>query len=525
MASQNIAAKLLSDLKRDFGLTDEQAAGVVGNLMHESGGFNSLQEINPSSGRGGYGYAQWTGPRRTAFENYATRNNLEPSSYEANYGYLKHELANDPYERRQFNTVKNARTAEEAARLVSENFLRPGNPNLASRQNYANQALGYAGSPVPPMDVPGVGEVATALDVRRTAPNPASQAPLMAASRAVTSPSGGNSGLATALQQYATREGNRVVPASVEDRVTARNRAPLMASSAFGDDPGTAASGPVVSTIPTQLPRLSVPSSNDAARRAALSIGGNQTFAGQERMPALAAAAIGRPPTTRVVPTTTIRSGNVSANVNDQRAEQLATRSPARQAVSAIAQDAAKAVDAPQLTQAQKLAIMGTAQREDRLPSEPMLGARALPPIAQPGTESVATLLDTVNSQGLRTTAPAPIQQASIAPIPAQRATPLMAAIAPQNTRQIAPLMASSRPPLNILVDGSNTIQPQTFRGSSTGTVYTPGQVFQTANGPVVVNEGGGFTNQETGRVSGHTVSGGMRYNPDTERHEYVGRR
>lgn len=48
---------------------------------------------------------------------------------------------------------------------------------------------------------------------RPPAPSPASQTPLMAASRAVTSPTGGDMGLQAALNAYATREGNRVTPA------------------------------------------------------------------------------------------------------------------------------------------------------------------------------------------------------------------------------------------------------------------------------------------------------------------------
>lgn len=159
--TKDIATRLLSDIQRDYGLSAPQAAGVVGNFMHESGGFNSLQEISPlvPGSRGGYGYAQWTGPRRREFEAYVARNNLDPTSYEANYGFLQHELASDPYERRQFDTVRNAQTAEEAARLISQNYLRPGIPHMDSRINYANQVLGYAptgGVPPPATSAPPI---------------------------------------------------------------------------------------------------------------------------------------------------------------------------------------------------------------------------------------------------------------------------------------------------------------------------------------------------------------------------------
>lgn len=144
-----IAARLATDLQRDFGLTYEQALGVVGNLAHESGGFNTLQEISPlvAGSRGGYGYAQWTGPRRRNFERYARDNNLDPASYEANYGFLKHEIETDPYERRQFMRVKQAKTAEEATRIVSENYLRPGIPHMDSRLAWAGELASVADNP------------------------------------------------------------------------------------------------------------------------------------------------------------------------------------------------------------------------------------------------------------------------------------------------------------------------------------------------------------------------------------------
>lgn len=189
--TQLIARQLLSDLKRDFGLTNEQAAGVVGNLMHESGGFQTLQEVNPTvpGSAGGFGFAQWTGDRRKNFDSYVEKQGLDRNSYQANYGFLKHELENDPYERRQFNTVKKATTAAEAARLVSENFLRPGVPHNASRVRYAEQILPFANMPVPPGELP---EVATRQDTRRTPalpPVPVTSSPDMAMMRRAAAPS------------------------------------------------------------------------------------------------------------------------------------------------------------------------------------------------------------------------------------------------------------------------------------------------------------------------------------------------
>lgn len=130
----DIGRRLLGDLQEVFGLTREQAAGFVGNLAHETGDFKFLQEIEPlvPGSRGGYGFAQWTGPRRENFEAWSKENNLDPSSYEANLGFLVHEINNTP-EGRFLGELRGAETAEEAARIVSEGYLRPGIPNMESR--------------------------------------------------------------------------------------------------------------------------------------------------------------------------------------------------------------------------------------------------------------------------------------------------------------------------------------------------------------------------------------------------------
>ena len=116
---------IMADLKRELGLTHEQAAGLVGNLGYESAGFKALQEGRPISGAGGFGYAQWTGPRRRKFMQYAQQRGLDPKSHEANVGFLKHELTGEHsgFLRR----LKQTKTLQEATRLTHEVYdeLRP----------------------------------------------------------------------------------------------------------------------------------------------------------------------------------------------------------------------------------------------------------------------------------------------------------------------------------------------------------------------------------------------------------------
>lgn len=140
MDASAVGTRLLGDLMRDFNLTQEQAAGVVGNLAHETGGFKHMQEIKPvvPGSRGGFGFAQWTGPRRVAFEQWAAEKGLDPTSYEANYGFLQHELQNTP-EGAVLGPLTQAQTADEAAKVFSNEFLRPGIPAMGSRTQLAQQ--------------------------------------------------------------------------------------------------------------------------------------------------------------------------------------------------------------------------------------------------------------------------------------------------------------------------------------------------------------------------------------------------
>lgn len=482
MATENIAAQLLSDLKRDFGLTDAQAAGVVGNLMHESGGFQSLQEQNPGSGRGGFGYAQWTGARRNAFENFAAQNGLDPNSYEANYGYLKHELNTDPYERRQFDTVKQAKTAAEAAKLVSDNFLRPGTPNIAARQNYANQALGYASSPVPPGEIPNT--VASQLSVvpPRLPPTPASVEERVTARNANPS----NSLLQQALNAEAARRAtvinNQVTPASVEDRVTARNRVPLPSAfngdpmtpaqgsvvasipsappSMFNGDPLTAASGPVVASIPSRsIPPVSSAPISYAGQDRATRFNGDPLTPSSG--PVIASFSTGQAPATRTVPTT--RVGNSGANINQARNEQAIQRQVAppieRFTPPSIPQSFAgqdRVIPRTLPNQAQLAAGTGfrvpqAAQFQTGVPVPDRLTAGVFP--VDPST---VPQLPTIAAPRVAT------QLAVTPPVISPRPTiaPTVGRQAPVPFTRPAQAMQSPMSPLRVVVQGANPIRP-----------------------------------------------------------------
>lgn len=142
--------RLVEDLKKDFDLTTMQASAIVGNLATETDNFNTLQEYKPlvEGSRGGYGFAQWTGPRRKRYEAWAKENNLDPSTYEANYGYLKYELSNTDPEignmgKNTIKRLKKATNLNEATSIVMKGYLKPGVPHLDKRQKSAAAILGF----------------------------------------------------------------------------------------------------------------------------------------------------------------------------------------------------------------------------------------------------------------------------------------------------------------------------------------------------------------------------------------------
>lgn len=143
-------ARLGPALMKDLGLTAVQAAGLLGNLGHETGGFRHLQEVSPAlpRSRGGWGIAQWTGPRRTAMEAWCRANGLDPASDAANDGYLREELTTS--EVAALAALKRAATLEEATEVACRRFERPGIVALPDRLVWARRALAAIRRPAMP---------------------------------------------------------------------------------------------------------------------------------------------------------------------------------------------------------------------------------------------------------------------------------------------------------------------------------------------------------------------------------------
>ena len=120
---------LRDHLMKEYGMTKEQATGFAGTLAYESGNFHSLQEGQPvRGGRGGWGWAQWTGKRRDEFEENAKENNLDPASDAAQISMIDRELKGKY--KSALEAIKKTNTVEEASRSTLVNF--EGMPETAA---------------------------------------------------------------------------------------------------------------------------------------------------------------------------------------------------------------------------------------------------------------------------------------------------------------------------------------------------------------------------------------------------------
>ncbi len=133
--------RLLTDFPE---LNQLDAAAIFGNMGHESLGFTVLQEIKPTvaGSKGGWGWAQWTGPRRRAFDAYVKRTGKDPAANDTNYAYLFLELnGSEGTEGGALAKVRAAQGLDEKVEAFEKAFLRAGVKHYPSRKKWAQIAL------------------------------------------------------------------------------------------------------------------------------------------------------------------------------------------------------------------------------------------------------------------------------------------------------------------------------------------------------------------------------------------------
>lgn len=117
------------------GFTANQAYGIVGNLIQESG-------LDPTAinATGHRGIAQWDATRWQNFVNFAAANNSDVNSYEAQLAFLVHEMQTTHREAWQKVLAKAVnQTPEEYAHYFDEFVEISGGEETAQRQAYARE--------------------------------------------------------------------------------------------------------------------------------------------------------------------------------------------------------------------------------------------------------------------------------------------------------------------------------------------------------------------------------------------------
>lgn len=120
----NVEAEIYAGLI-NRGMSPELAAAWMLNFKDESGLNPGINEIAPlvAGSRGGYGLYQLTGPRRRAYEAYATERGLPFDSIDAQLDFMMTELQGP--EARAWEKIQAAGNTGEAAAAIVNYFLRP----------------------------------------------------------------------------------------------------------------------------------------------------------------------------------------------------------------------------------------------------------------------------------------------------------------------------------------------------------------------------------------------------------------
>lgn len=104
------------------------------NIADESGFDPTINERNPmvAGSRGGFGLAQWTGPRRKQLEQFAQARGTSPGDLNTQLDFLVAELQGP--ERAAGQAIMSSRNAGEAASAIVNKFLRPAEEHRARRE-------------------------------------------------------------------------------------------------------------------------------------------------------------------------------------------------------------------------------------------------------------------------------------------------------------------------------------------------------------------------------------------------------
>ena len=147
---QQTARKIYSSLL-DKGYTTNAAAGITGNLWHESGGFGGGSGDSGSA----HGIAQWRGDRWTKMQEYAKSVGKDPNDLNTQVDYLDKELKTDY--KSAYNLLQHSSDVKTATGIFADQYERPkgagkgnyaGIDGMSNRLNFATQVSNFGGGAI-----------------------------------------------------------------------------------------------------------------------------------------------------------------------------------------------------------------------------------------------------------------------------------------------------------------------------------------------------------------------------------------
>ena len=117
----------------DRGMPPHVADAFIVNFQDESGLDSGINEANPivEGSRGGFGFYQLTGPRRTAYEAFAKQKGVNPSDEDAQLDFAIMELYGS--EKKAGDAIFGTNNTSDAAVAILNKFLRPAKEHAVSR--------------------------------------------------------------------------------------------------------------------------------------------------------------------------------------------------------------------------------------------------------------------------------------------------------------------------------------------------------------------------------------------------------
>lgn len=119
------------------GFTKEQAAGIVGNLMQESGGGTFDLGLNATDGTA-QGIAQWQGSRLENLRNFQRDRFNGEDTLDSQLAFLVYEMQDS--EKGAYNQIKGTNNARDAAYVTDKYYERSAGTERGKRMDYAQEA-------------------------------------------------------------------------------------------------------------------------------------------------------------------------------------------------------------------------------------------------------------------------------------------------------------------------------------------------------------------------------------------------